>query len=186
MKHWVRRWPVFVVVFVALSCGGQVDGDAASALRRAGMAVELAVLPPLVRKGEDVAPDRVQGERLAAGLRDAGFSRIWTGERAPTLAPGWKASGKSLWKRTVKQSRSWLRANPQPGSHTLVTEYLLGTRMVVAVHVLVFDGEGRLAYSRVLNSGDGLYMEMAPICETDCTNLALSALRQDVAAPAGR
>lgn len=186
MMRWIRRLPVVFLVLLAVSCGGRVDEDAAAELRRAGMDVELSVLPPLVRKGEDVVVDRVQGDRLAAGLRDAGFPRIWTGDRAPTLAPGWKASGKALWKRTIKQSRSWLKANPQPGSHTLVTEYLLGTRMVVAVHVLVFDGEGRLAYSRVLNSGDGLYMEMAPIGEVDCTNLALSALRQDLSAPSGR
>jgi hypothetical protein len=180
MTRRIHCLPVVVLAILLVSCGVQVDENAASTLRQAGKAVELTVLPPLVRKGQDVAPSVAQGERLVAGLVDAGLSRTWPGDAWPALSPGWKASGKSLWKRTVKQSRSWLEANPQPGSHTLVTEYLLGTRMVVAVHVLIFDAEGRLAYGRVLNSGDGLYMETAPIGEADCTNLVLSALRQDL------
>jgi len=180
MKRGFDLLSLVALALLMVSCGGGVDEGAASALRQAGKDVELTVLPPLVRKGQDLAPSMVQAERLVAGLLDAGLARTWPGDAWPLLTPGWKASGKALWKRTIKQSRSWLKANPQPGSHTLVTEYLLGTRMVVAVHVLIFDGEGRLAYGRVLNSGDGLYMEMAPIGEADCTNLALSALRQDL------
>lgn len=176
------RWlPVFLLLVLGVSCGGGVEEEAAAALRQSGRDVDLTVLPPVVRKGGEVTPSQEQGERLAAGLGDAGFPRTWTAERGPALTPGWKASGKALWRRTVKEARSWLKANPQPGSHTLVTEYLLGTRMVVAVHVLIFDAQGRQAYGRVLNSSDGLYMEMAPIGEVDCTNLALAALRQDLA-----
>lgn len=186
MMRRVGRLPLLLLVLLGMSCGVRVDEEAVTALRQAGGGMELSVLPPVVRKGQEVTLSLVQGERLAAGLRDAGFTRIWTAERGPALTPGWKASGEALWRRTVREARSWLKANPQPGSHTLVTEYLLGTRMVVAVHVLVFDAEGRLAYGRALDSGDGLYMEMAPIGEADCTNLALSALRQDLAAPPTR
>jgi len=183
MMRTVGRLSLLLLVLLAVSCGGRVDEEAAASLHQAGKDVELSVLPPVVRKGQEVTPFLVQGERLAAGLRDAGFTRIWTADHGPALTPGWKASGKALWRRTAKQARAWLKANPQPGSHTLVTEFLMGTRMVVAVHVLIFDAEGRLAYGRALDSGDGLYMEMAPIGEVDCTNLALAALRQDLSPP---
>ncbi|MFA7331800.1 MAG: hypothetical protein WC326_12090 [Candidatus Delongbacteria bacterium] len=177
-----RRWGLgpglaVLALLILLGCGGKVDERAAKELAALGRDVSLTVLPPAIRKGEELGYSPREGARVMAGLVDQGLLSTRLGDGEVSLSPGWKASQRALWKRTVRQCRAWLKNHPQSTPHVLFTEYLMGTRMVAAVHVLILDSNGRLAYGRALHSNDPLYAEMAPIGEGDCTNLVLSALR---------
>lgn len=177
------RWLIGVLLLSTCwmtGCGNPVDSRAAKELHGQGANLALTVLPALVRKGDAVDPSNREAARLAAGLVEQGLVYTRLGDHVVSLDPGWKASRRALWKRTVRQCRSWIKTHPQSTPHTLFVEYLLGTRMVAAVHVIILDSNGRLAYGRALHTDDPLYVEMSPIGVGDCTNLVLSALRQDL------
>lgn len=167
-------------IFLLAGCGGKEDPRAAKELEAQGARLSLTVLPAIVRKGEGISHSTAEAARLTAGLVDQGLRLTRLGEGEVHLKPGWKASRRALWRRTLRGCRSWLKTHPQNTPHVLFTEYLMGTRMVAAVHVLILDSQGRLAYGRAAHSDDPLYAEMSPIGEGDCTNLVLAALREDL------